>query len=355
MNTTYTVRISDRLDAKLQLAWDELWKRAENPGYFNTSSWTDIYIRVFNPAKIRICCLFEGSTLVAIAPFVYERRYGIGVYHFPGSEYAHRASWLYSLPLKMLVPELTSEFQKMSQTMLEHLDDQEAMVLRKYDENYAVIGTSISPTLPLVVDANRQVVISKKNQILKKARTLMDALKVERFSGSAAPTAMKIVEEIDQQSVKQKYGYNVFSTAKTVQFYTELASECPDTTAINILSLNKEPVAYEIGVVHADAYLDCERAYKVSAEEYTAGKVILVSTIETATQLGVHTYDFGPGIDNLKKSLAKEEHAYTQIAYFQNRYLLAYLRGISVLRERIYAEIFRHKNIYSLYKRISAR
>jgi len=140
-------------------------------------------------------------------------------------------------------------------------------------------------------------------------------------------------------------------------FYLRIASDdnLIPYLACYILKHGKVPIAYEIGFVHQDSYADSERAYLASYSQYTPGKVMMVLLLEELGRRGVKLFDFGPGVDNLKRTLATGSEVRSNLVV--SKYSL--IRLLTVWQDRImlkvYKFIFAHPRLYRVYRLLKTR
>lgn len=287
--------------------------------------------------------------MVAVAPLIKRKIFAINIYTTPSVNYSQRQGFLCDYDDIEILNILVSELKKIGNIYLTFLSEGIIQNLIKVGVNLSVVGVETSPSIILSLNKSGELILAKKEQILKKARSVIGKLVMKTFRENIGEI-LSLVFEIDNKSTKQKYGYSVFSVDENKKFYLNLAKYLNGNIFANILYNGNIAVSYEVGFVDKNRYIDSERAYLYEHEGYTPGKVLMVKTAEMLAKDGFKIFDLGPGLDNLKKSLSNNEDRYFNCFISGNLLLRFYYKSIFSLRKIIYRETIKHKYLYSFYR-----
>lgn len=345
--TIYTI-----LTPELEKQWTALWHKLDSATIFNSPGWLKAYLQSFPPVGLQIITISQNQELLAVLPLIPSRLLGVRVLTPPAGDFAQRSGLLVDLNDLPTLRQLYEEIQLLGQVYLGHLSTSEMLQLDLAGFKPSVINRSVSPRLSLAAGSSGKFVLSKRSQILKKAREAEPDLELQSHF-THPDQVMAQVFDLDNQSTKHQYQYNVFADKHTQEFYLSLAKLAPKLLAVNFLLYKQTPVAYEIGfIVHKSTYLDSERAYLSGQEWYTPGKVLLVKLAEALADLKFKVLDLGPGEDNLKRALTSDGLEFTNCLVGSNPHTSTYLARAWAVRETIYHWLFTHPQLYSIYRRL---
>ena len=99
---------------------------------------------------------------------------------------------------------------------------------------------------------------------------------------------------IEEKSWKHKHGTGICSTEKQREFYRELGRRAFDNGWLRlcILSINQEPIAYEMGLVKCRKYYGVHGSYDEKFKRWNPGTVLFAKFLEDLIHDGIQEYDW---------------------------------------------------------------
>jgi CelD/BcsL family acetyltransferase involved in cellulose biosynthesis len=346
------VKLYNSLEKSLIRDWEILWKASPFSTVFNSPNWYESYLDSYGADVVRIVAIYKINKLVSLAPLVKTRLFGISVYVTVGSDFCQRSGVLCDYEDFITTRLLFSRLSELGLVYFTHLDETNYKNMKNLVKGLTPISHRISPYINLRINSDGELVLAKRRQILKKALNEVQNFKLKTYDEGLA-NVIPLIFEIDRKSTKSKNGYATFFDEKVKEFFKLLSVRSKKNILINVLYYKGKPIAYEIGFKEKNIYIDSQRAYLPEYAHLTPGKVLMVLVAEMLAKRGYEVFDLGPGVDNLKKSLAKNENTYFNLILSKSGVISAYLKAVFVLRNKIYNIIFRHKSAYSLIRKIS--
>ncbi len=133
---------------------------------------------------------------------------------------------------------------------------------------------------------------------LKRSVKKMNALGQVEFLGmqhfNDVADAYKVILSIEAKSWKHQHGTAITSTTKQREFYRELSRGAYEKgrLRLSILNLNREPIAFEMGLVNGTKYYGVHNSYDEAFKKENPGTVLLAKFIEDLIRDGIREYDF---------------------------------------------------------------
>jgi len=133
---------------------------------------------------------------------------------------------------------------------------------------------------------------------LKRASKKMDSLGKVAFLRNHdfhdVNEAYAAICSIEEKSWKQQHGTAITSTDKQREFYRVLCQGASDKGRLRfcILTLNSEPVAFEMGLLREKKYYGVHGSYDETYKKENPGTVLLAKFIEDLIHDGIREYDW---------------------------------------------------------------
>lgn len=106
--------------------------------------------------------------------------------------------------------------------------------------------------------------------------------------------AYKIILSIEEKSWKHHHGTAISSSEKQREFYRELCKAAFDKGRLRlcVLNLNREPVAFEMGLVKNKRYYSVHGSYDNKFKKENPGTMLLARVLEDLIHDGLKEHDF---------------------------------------------------------------
>lgn len=344
----YQVLTHANITNNLELEWKYLWKKSNQATIFNSVEWYKTFCKVYKPQEKLIITIKKKNELIGICAFVKEKMFGFNLFIMPGAKYSQRSCFLFKSGNKRVKKYFINKISKIGNVLLTFQDKKDTKAYIKTEKNIFITKIINSPYLILNKNNDGNLILSKKNQILKKARNDEKHFKLLEMKNHQK--GLSICFNIDKYSSKSYNNYNVFHDKKLRNFYKLLCQQKKDTVNIFILYHKNKPIAYEVGFVNNYLYIDSERAYLKNYEYCTPGKVMLVKIAELLAKNNYSIFDLGPGEDNLKKAITSKKNQFFNCVIINNALKRQLFIGINKLKQYMYNKIFQIHILYKMYK-----
>lgn len=161
-----------------------------------------------------------------------------------------------------------------------------------------------------------------RQTLRRKQRRLSDVGEVSirvAQSDSELDALLPIVAEIETQSWKGDANIGLFSP-RTKAFYGAVLKRLvmAGEARISLLTVDEEPIAYEIGLLSQAHYMMYGTGYLPRYERYSPGAQLMLKNIEYAIDAGCHVYDFMCGNESYKSQWATHSMHNRAISVFSS-------------------------------------
>ncbi len=340
------------LENNLLNDWLDLWKRSKFANYANGPQWFISVLETFHYANFIILAIYEEDTLLGIASLIKEKKVGVAVYTLPPGDFVLGIPFLIDYQNKKIMEELLNQLLQTGTIVLDNISEQYLTELKKYTSEIEYTQNSINYFMYFNKDEKGNVLIRKKNKLLKPARNIEKKLSMKFFNGETSGDILDIVFSIDGKGRRETRGYSAFSSKLTRNFYLSLAKRLKNNLLINILYFEQEPIAYEIGFLLGTTYIGSQIASLKAYDNYSILRVFLVKLIDYLNSIHVEKLDFGSGDAAIKRSFSKEYRKLYRVVISQNSAARFYLKIIYILRHNLFELLKQHMKIYMAYRNI---
>lgn len=341
--------VYNELNDELLRDWEDLWERSPDKHLFNSPAWTRSFVESYKPKHVEIIAVYERKRLSGVFPLIKGKCFGISCYSIPGFGLAHRSALLVDFS-SSAVQILSREIIKLNVVNVGNLTSLE-MGKMGLDGERCVVTKSVVPIMWVKGPKGKAFSVRGRSQIIKRARGKEKYLKLVPLGSTR--DGLKKVFEIDMASSKARDGYNVFLSPEYRHFFERLVLHLGNRIGAFLLKYKNKPVAYELGFAGNGLYVDIERAYLSGHEGYTPGKVLTVLLAEHLSTAGFEAFDLGPGVDNFKRSLADKYCEVYDVVYSRRKIVRVYVSTMLATRKKVYDFIFKHRFLYTFYKKLS--
>jgi Acetyltransferase (GNAT) domain len=343
---TYT-----KINKKLLHDWQVLWEKSPYANYVNSPYWFASTLASFDYKDYIIIGIYEDTTLVAVAYFFKEKKYGFTFYTVPPEDYVCGTPFLTDVQNKKIMQILGEKLQELGNVFLDNIHADVIMGLKESIPDMVSVPFSVNYYLDFTPDSRGELIIAKKGKYMKKIKDFDDKLELKSFDGTM-PEALEIVFSLDTQSRKQKRGYNIFGNIRIKNFYKSLAVNFKKNLAINILYLENKPIAYEMGFPIGTIYFGSQIAFLGEYSYFAPGKILLIKLFEKLFKENMKRADFGSGDNQVKKSFSSGEKPLYKVIISKNSLKRKYLESMFFSKDRLFNQIKKHTRTYTMYRTI---
>lgn len=343
--------IYTEIDKNFINEWLSLWKNCEYATYANSPYWFLSVTKTFSPKKYKIIAVYNNNDLVAAAPLIKKRKYGLEFYTFTPEDYICALPFLADLKNQKILKILVTEFLKLGNIFLPNASQELANSLKLQTPKISLLQDTLNFYLHINKDEKGQAVIRNKKKLMRRAQKIEKELKLKSYDYSPKDI-WPIIFNIDNKSRKKSMGYSVFSSKWIKTFHVCLAENFKEKFLINILYHEKKPVAYELGFLINGSFYCSQIASIKEYDIYSISRVLLIKLIESLSRKGTGKIDFGSGDDHVKRSFTQNYDPLSIIIISKNTPIRLYLHTILKLRKSIFRYLQQHKTLYTSYRQL---
>lgn len=336
------------IEKSIMNEWLALWEKSEFANYTNSPYWFLSVIENFNYKNFVILAIYEEKNLVAIAGLIKAKKYGVSVYQFFPTNAVYGNPFLVKKIDTELLKTITNELLHLGSVFLENIPQSLLDLLATNTSDILATKQALNYYLP-IKKVNGVVVMPKRKDFMRKARGIEEKF-VLKSSDDAA--VLDKIFALDEQSSKQKQGYNAFADEKTRKFYTVLKRHFKKHLLVNLLYFENTLIAYEVGFVIGKTYFGNLISYHSDYAEYTPGKILVAKLIDYLGTLDLEKMDLGSGDNYLKRLLSKEYNDLFEVVISKKQSVRNYLINILKSKNSLYQEVQKKKKLYSTYREV---
>jgi len=348
MKATYYRDVSE----KFRKEWQQLWQKSESANMVNSPAWFTAAVQI-SPKKAQciIAVYNDNESLIAVAPFVKSKVFGMPVYTTPGSEFADRSCLLVKYSNAALIKFIISAFDKLGIVYLTEFEENQLLNIQPAVSNGLFFPSTENPYIDFS-DGNYGIYPNKKrNHILNRAKTVQEKITIIHADGKNHKALLDAFN-IEKKSVKYMNGKGVLAKKEAQNFYTALAKENASHLLISVLYFGKKPVSYCIGFIFRNIYQGSQKAYVQGYDYYYPGKLLFLNLVDYCRSLDMTQLDLGSGNDRFKKDFTKKTRNHYNLVYTNKTFVRFYIHNMYKIRMKFYKTLVAHKNIYRWYKQI---
>lgn len=354
MNTAGTqFRVHKELSDSLRKDWEELWKNSPDTHIVSSPYWFLAALDAFPSTRPRIIEVRgRDGKLLAVAPFVGSKMYGLKVFFPPAMEFADRTSILADMKNDALMQGLFKECRKLGVAVFRSLHEDE---YKQIAQNTRFI-TSFATDRNCSIDVPAQGIFGdlsrgKIRSLEQKKKRFPAEVSFQLTDGNDSETLEKAFA-LDMASVKHARGKGVFWRPDVRKFYSLLAKHAPEHFFVGLLHSGDEPAAYTLGFVKSGVYMESLKAHTEKFVPYRPGGVLFIEFLKAVEQKHPEEISLGRGCDDFKSDFTKNVRIVHDCVVSESRLIRQYLFVVHRLRDKAYALATAHPRLYLLYKRL---
>lgn len=154
----------------------------------------------------------------------------------------------------------------------------------------------------------------------KKLNALGDVAYLTRSDFGTIDDAYNAVLHIEENSWKHKHGTAITSVDRQRVFYKELCerAEAKGWLRLRFFTLNKEPVAYNMGLIKNGAYYLLKLSYHDRFRQMSPGTLLIARLVEELTREGIKEFDFAGEPYEYEKQWTDDYREHRSIVVYNN-------------------------------------
>lgn len=340
-----------KLDDKIQKDWQTLWEKSTFANFTNSLYWFLSVLESFNYPDYVLIALYEHDRLLCIIPLIKDKKYLKSIYAVMPADFVFGNPFLLDLTNHTLVKNVIAKLLALGTVTMNNIPKEFIDCIVPTTKQYTASIQAKNYTLSIIKDGNGLVEIHSRNKLVKEIRGIENKFVLQTFDGTE-PKGLNVAFSIDNQSRKQNRGYNTFADKQIQAFYVSLGKHFKENMLTHILYFENKPIAYELGFSVGKTYYCSQKAYLVEYQQYSPGKVLKVKVIDYLGSNNFSIMDFGSGDDHIKRTIADKEQDFYHVIISNSVMTRYYLNGVESLRNTLFYQINKHKQIYSVYKKI---
>ncbi|HSX10001.1 MAG TPA: GNAT family N-acetyltransferase [Candidatus Saccharimonadales bacterium] len=340
-----------QLNPELIKEWQSLWKSSTEANYVNSPQWFLSAIDTFNYKDIAIIALYQKDKLVGIVGLVQEKKYGITFYTIAPIDFTCGVPFLIDINDEVIVKELIKQLLQLGNIFLNNIPEEFEAILQKNTKEMSSAYQTVNYFLPIQKDEKGNVILKKRNKLLKEIKGYEDKINLKTFDGTSNE-GLTYVYKLDNVSRKQGKGYNTFASVEIRKFYENLAKYFKKNILINILFFEKTPIAYEIGFLIGKNYFGSQMAYVTDYKHYSPGKVILTKVIDYVGSNNVEEMSFGSGENTVKRLVTEQKRDLYKVILSKNLAARKYSHTLEKLKNYAFDQSYKYPMMYTTYRKI---
>lgn len=336
----------------LRAQWEGLWQASRTANLENSPDWFDAACEAFRYGERAILAVYDtrSEELVAIAPLVKVRLYGLPVWIMPGLSFTTHAVILGDFLRDGLAEEIVAEMQKLGTVYLTGLTHEQADALSRSGRQMSVFPSDRE----YVMDASKGTLgefpKKKARSILNRAARSPERVHIVTEDNSAA--ALQLCFDIDRASAKHRQGKGVFWKDSARLFYTLLAEKRPPCISIAVLYVGGTPVAYDMQFVCKGTRIGTQKAYLPEYGYYNPGFLTFIKRVESTLSDNPSEISLGKGGGRFKTDFTNHMrvlHSAVVADRYATRLFLAFMLSA---REKVYHAVVAHPRLYARCKHL---
>jgi CelD/BcsL family acetyltransferase involved in cellulose biosynthesis len=343
------VKVYTKKDVLFFSEWLSLWQQSSYAVYANSPQWFVSVLESFSYQEYAIVAVYEKERLVAVAPLMKEKKYGIRCYTLAPNDFVCGFPFLLDYDNVVLLKVLLLEVERLGVVFLTNVEEKAFLAFGKATKAISVSEQALHFSMRIQKDDDGSVFIKNKKKLLHKVRKNESDFTLRSFNGTTQE-GLRLAFKLDKQSKKQKKGYNTFSGKETQAFYSVLAKQFKEKMRINILFYEDIPIAYEIGFIVGKTYFGNQIGYLGEYRKYAPGKVLIVRLFDFLGSQNIEIMDFGSGDNTLKRTVTDSYTAFFYVIITKNIFSRIYLLRIYALKEVLYRLLTKYQSAYKLYR-----
>jgi CelD/BcsL family acetyltransferase involved in cellulose biosynthesis len=142
---------------------------------------------------------------------------------------------------------------------------------------------------------------------------------------SALAAELQAGLELEASGWKGAHGTAILSAPQTERFYRRIATTFAERGELRLssLRLDGELAAWELGVLFAGRLHALKVGYDERLRPLAPGHLLALATIERCFELGIDSYEMGPGDEDYKRRFANVVHEATTLRSYPDRLTMA--------------------------------
>ncbi len=289
----------DKLDSKTKQEWIKLWQNNINRNFFNSVSWFQSYISVYQIQQYTILKGYDNNSVQFILPLIKTPFKNLVVV---GGRYLDKVSFLYKGDIKEIIRTLKKYCieNKKTITLLEcnfdtyGIKEQECITEFASDNPFV----SLNQDLDLVIKRKEKRYIES---ILKKNNNL--SFKI--ISGNGVRDYIDVIFDIESRSNKIKRSKALFVDEKAKELFRNISKT--DYSMLCILYYNNTPIAHMFGLIATPGnFMAYHMAFDKEYSRLQPGKLVIYHLLNYLKIEQYNLFDFSRGNSLLKKHFSIE-------------------------------------------------
>lgn len=328
--------------------WNALVEASPGSTVFQTYEWAEAWWASFGGTrKLHVVTLWDGQSLVGIAPLMTQRRRGLRQVEFIGSPNADYQDFILGGRAEELLPLLACH-------LMQHRQDWDMLVLRNVPTHSSTFATlpsvlrahGIASTdhervlCPALEIASRPAEVRRMLDSYSLRRRVKQLQSVGELSFTRCTTKAQVDHYLPQfftQYVERHHGAlaaRVFSRPDVRSFYVALAKSMlpPGWLHLSVLECAGQPVAFHFGFAYAGRMYWYKPCFDPRLARLSPGTVLLSNLIRDTLESGLQELDFTVGAEAFKYRYANIERVNANLRVFSRRWLYLGALGFSAAR-----------------------
>jgi hypothetical protein len=331
--------------------WQKLWQSSEYATIVNSPGRFLSAMKVFDYKEIKIVTIYKSDELVAIAPFVKTKIFGVALFALPVEEFADRPQILINYNEKKLVQLFFSKIAQLGTVLLPYFTSGLLDSFHKQTTYSKIFPGDVIPYINFSQGPYGNLSSRKRNIVINRLKNSEQKCTIEIVAKKPSESLEKAFD-IDRASAKHNHGKGVFYRKEARDFYRELAQHNPANIIVTLVFFDNKPVSYLIGFFSNNIHSGSQKAYVSGYEYFNLGRLSLINLIDYFREKGSAEFDFGRGNDQFKKDFTSNYRQLYTVIITKNILLRNYITQMYLLHETMYKFLSRYPKIYKIYHRV---
>lgn len=336
--------------------WVELWNNSPYANFFNSYFWFKAACEALQIESYKVFALYNGNKLISVFPTICYRKFGIKVNGSVANEYLYNTGFLIESLDQKLLKYFFSRITNGKNIYITRIEDRVANTLHKLFPDIFFSTTAAAPYLKS--ETNLLIGLSDKhlrhiNKIIYKNK---EYLRVEIYTKKDdLEKILQLMFKLDQKSSKKRKSRDIFSSARTRQFFTSLVKWCRPIINICVCYYKDEPFVYMFYAKIGNSCLLIQTSFLREYKWLYPGKIVLVELLEKLRADNISYVDFGAGINSFKQEFTSDYYTQYDMYYSKNKLTVLWWKLINTVRriKKIYIhEKFTDDHLF-LFKELS--
>lgn len=331
---TYTTKIITDIDKGENFIqeWKALWETAENANTFNSYEWFLATKKTFSTNHYEIFACYDNTSLIAVLPFFFEKRFGIPVSSSQGYKPVN-TPFLMKHYTEEVFKAFFGEIIKKRNIYLAKVDQDAVAILHKIFPQMFFSLISANPYLDR--HENPSLFLSTTNH--KNARRIIkklgDDLTYRTYDNrDELLKYLKLIFDVEQRSQKKLRNMDIFSNEQTRNFFINIVTHCGRFIQINVLSYKNNPIAYTFNFKYRNMFTGYQTSFLSEYKKFYPGKVILVHDLEHLRDSQFDIFNLGGGVSYYKLEFAPTFFFLYDLYFSKNPFLMLWWKAINIAR-----------------------